>query len=237
VVLGISPTLRNNNQFTLRSIKMSQVDRVLQAEIREGAGKGVARALRREGKIPGIIYGGDKGEIRIATNLKELFLQYSKGGFNSKLLDLEIGKEKLRVIPRAVQLNPVTDVPIHADFMRVTDSTKVHVFVKVKFLNEETCLGLKRGGVLNIIRRQVELICRADSIPTSLEVDLAEVNIGESVHAHNTTFPKGTSPAITTRDFTIAAIVGRAAEVEEEEVAAEAPAEGAAPAEGEAAAE
>ncbi|MCE3231751.1 MAG: large subunit ribosomal protein [Rickettsiaceae bacterium] len=203
---------------------------VLQAEKREGAGKGVARALRREGKIPAIVYGGKEPETRIATPLKELSLQYLRGGFQSKLIDLEIGGKKLRVIPRAVQLDPVTDVPVHADFMRVNDDTKVHVFVKVKFLGNDVCPGLKRGGVLNIIRRQVELICRADSIPSVLEVDLSELNIGESVHSHSISYPAGVSPAITTRDFTIAAIVGRAAAETADASAEAAPAEGAAPA-------
>jgi large subunit ribosomal protein L25 len=207
---------------------MSKSVAILKAEVREGAGKGVARALRRESKVPAIVYGGKEPELKIATPLKELFLEYSRGGFNAKLIDLEIGSKKVRVVPRAVQLDPVSDVPVHADFMRVNDDTKVHVFVKVKFLNTETCIGLKRGGVLNIIRRQIELICRADSIPSVLEVDLAKVNIGESVHSHSVTYPSGVAPAITSRDFTIAAVVGRAAEVAETPAAdAGAPAAGA----------
>ena len=198
---------------------MSKVNEVavLQAEIREGSGKGVARALRRDNKIPAIIYGGNKEEIKMATPLKEFFLEFRRGGFKSKLLELDFGKEKIRVVPRDVQVHPVTEAPIHADFLRVENDTKVHVFIKVKFLNSEQSPGLKRGGVLNIIRREVELICRADSIPALLEIDLTGVKIGDSLHAHSIHFPDGVEPAIKDRDFTIAAIVGRSMKTEEEE--------------------
>ena len=202
----------------------------LKAEKRDASGKGAARALRREGKTPAIIYGGKGEEISIATEQKELVVQYMKGGFSSKIVDIEIGKEKVRVIPRDVQLHPVTDVPLHADFMRVSDDSKVNVFVKVRFLNPEKSPGLKRGGVLNVIRRDIELLCRADSIPTKLEVDLSGFKIGQSVHAHHITFPNGVEPIIQDRDFTIAAIVGRGIkeDSDEEEATAEASEEGAA---------
>jgi large subunit ribosomal protein L25 len=221
--------------------KMPNV-KAIQAELREGSGKGAARALRRTGQIPAIIYGGNKDEVKISTNLKEFFLEYSRGNFRSKIFDLQLGKEKIRVLPRDVQLHPVTDVPVHADFYRVENDTQVHVFVKVRFLNTENCPGLKRGGVLNIVRREIELICRADSIPTILEVDLGKAKVGDSIHSHSITYPEGVHPAITTRDFTVAVILGRTAEEVEEEV--EAPEgeeaaegeEGAAPAEGAAAA-
>lgn len=205
---------------------------ILKAEPREDSGKGASRSLRRQGRIPAIIYGANKDEVKISTELKEIYKQFLRGNFSSKLVDLEIGKEKIRTIPCAVQLHPVTDVPMHADFLRVTDSTKVHVFVKVKFLNHEASPGLDRGGVLSIVRRQIELVCRADSIPSELEIDLSGLDIGESVHSHSVKYPEGTHPLITDRDFTIATIVGRTAEEEEEAPAAEGEA-----AEGEAAAE
>lgn len=196
---------------------MSKEVNALIAEVRENTGKGAARALRREGKIPAIIYGGKKEEQKIATDANELFKTYLRGNFQSKLLDLDFGKEKVRVIPCDIQLHPVTDAPLHADFKRVNNDSKVHVWIHVKFLNADKAPGLKRGGVLSIVRREIELICRADSIPTVLEIDLAGVKIGESLHSHSITFPEGVEPAIKDRDFTIATIVGRTMKTEEEE--------------------
>lgn len=188
----------------------------LQVEKRTTSGKGSSRAIRRAGNIPAIIYGGKGGEVSITTPLKELQRAYLQGGFESKIFELELGKEKIKTIPRAVQLHPVTDLALHADFMRVEDSSIVNVFVKVKFLNADKSPGLKRGGVLNVVRREIELLCRADSIPAKLVVDLEGFKIGQSVHAHNIDFPEGCETAITDRDFTIAAIVGRAAESADE---------------------
>jgi large subunit ribosomal protein L25 len=187
----------------------------LKAEKRELSGKGVARALRRNGQIPAIIYGNKTEEVSISTNLKELQKEYLRGNFTSRLYQIEIGKEKITVLPRDVQLHPVTDVVMHADFQRVQNDSKVHVLIPVHFLNRDKSPGLKRGGVLSIVRRQVELWCRADSIPEYLEVDLENVKIGESLHSHNIKYPEGVEPAIKDRDFTIAAIVGKKAETEE----------------------
>jgi large subunit ribosomal protein L25 len=200
---------------------------ILSAEKRQGVGTGSARALRREGKVPAIIYGGKGEEVSIALNAKELTLEFMKGHFSSKVVDLQIGKESIHVLPRDVQLHPVTDVVLHADFLRVTDDTKITAQVPVHFLNQETCPGIKKGGVLNIVRRDVELACSARNIPEYLEVDLAELEIGDSIHISHITLPKGSVPTITDRDFTIATLAGRTEEVEEEvaEVAVEAEAE------------
>ncbi|PIR38750.1 MAG: 50S ribosomal protein L25/general stress protein Ctc [Alphaproteobacteria bacterium CG11_big_fil_rev_8_21_14_0_20_39_49] len=192
---------------------------VLKAEIREQSGKGASRALRREGKVPAIIYGNKKEEISVATDQKELQKEYLRGNLTSRIYDLEVGKDKISVLPRDVQLHPVSDVAIHADFQRVENDTKVHVLIPVHFLNRDKSIGLKRGGVLSIIRREIELICRADSIPEYLEIDLDGLKIGESLHSHSIKYPEGTHPAITDRDFTIAVIVGKTSQDELEEAA------------------
>lgn len=186
---------------------------VLKVEKRSGTGKGSSRALRREGKVPAIIYSEKNSDgVAVAINAKELSRLYMKGHFTSRLLDLEFGSEKTRVIPRDIQLHPITDNPVHADFMRVNDAKKVHVLVPIRLLNREQSPGLKRGGVLNIVRRDIELICRADSIPHHLEADLTGIKIGESLHAHSIALPNGVEFAIKDRDFTVATIVGRTAE-------------------------
>ncbi len=192
---------------------------VLKAELREGAGTGVARALRREGKIPAIIYGGKEGETSIALNAKELTFEFLKGHFSSKVVDLKIGKESVHVLPREVQLHPVSDAVLHADFLRVTDDTKIEVQVAVHFLNQDTCPGIRKGGILNIIRRDVELLCSARNIPEYIEVDVAKLEIGDAVHISNVKLPAGATPTITDRDFTIATIVGHTEETEEDEEA------------------
>lgn len=189
----------------------------LDAELREGAGKGLARALRREGKVPAIIYGGEEGEQSIALNAKELTLEVMKGHFASKVVDLKIGNKSVHVLPRDVQFHPVNDQVLHADFMRVTDNTTIHVQVAVHFLNQDACPGIKKGGVLNAVRRDVELYCSAKNIPEYLEVDLATLEIGDAIHISNVKLPAGATPVISDRDFTIATIVGRMAEEVEEE--------------------
>lgn len=189
----------------------------LDAEVRDGSGKGLARALRREGKVPAIIYGGKDGEQSITLNAKELTLEVMKGHFSSKVVDLKIGKQSVHVLPREIQLHPVTDKVLHADFMRVKDDTKIVVEVRVEFLNQDKCPGVKKGGVLNIIRRDVELLCSAKNIPDHIEVDVKDLEIGDSVHISNVKLPAGAEPTITDRDFTIATVAGRMAEEKEEE--------------------
>ena len=193
---------------------MAKEKPVLIAEKREKKGKGASRAIRREGKIPAIIYGNKTEEISIATDQKEIQKEYVRGNFTSRVYEIELGKEKITVLPRDVQLHPVSDIALHADFQRVENDTKVHVLIPVHFLNREKSPGLKRGGVLSIIRRDVELICRADSIPEFLELDLDGVKIGDSLHSHSVKYPEGVEPAIADRDFTIATIVGKTAKDE-----------------------
>ena len=156
---------------------------VFLAERREQSGKGPARQLRREHKIPAIIYGGDKEPLRIAMPLKEIRLELSKNPrFFSTVFELDFGGERLKVLPREAQLHPVSDDPLHVDFLRAEQGAVIHVDVPVRFVHEDQSPGLKRGGVLNIVRRTLELICPADAIPGEIVVDLAGREIGDSIH-------------------------------------------------------
>jgi large subunit ribosomal protein L25 len=195
---------------------MSGVVGTIGAELRDNTGKGVARSLRRDGRMPAIIYGGGKKEVKISLNVKDLTTEYSRGHFTSKIYVLDAGKEKFRVLPMDVQLHPVTDVPEHADFLHVEPGSEIRVNVKVVFRNADKSPGIKRGGVLNVIRHDVELLCREDRIPTKLEADLSGLQIGDSLHISNITLPEGARPTITNRDFTIATIVGRMKDEAEE---------------------
>ncbi len=176
------------------------------AEKRERAGKGVARALRREGLVPAVIYGDNKEPEGVSLSRKDFTKLYNTGRLMSTLLDIEVDGKKTRVLTRDLQLHPVRDDIMHADFLRLSKGTKIAVEVQVIFLNEDTCPGLKTGGVLNVVRYTVELNCPADSIPDSIEVDLASVNMGDSVHISDITLPDGVVPVISDRDFTIATI-------------------------------
>jgi large subunit ribosomal protein L25 len=176
------------------------------AQARGGTGKGPARQLRRDGRVPAIIYGEHKDQQMISLEARALRRQLTNPRFFSTLCSLELSGESIRVLPREVQLHPVTDNPIHADFVRVSRGTTITVEVQVVFLNEETSPGLKRGGVLNVVRREIELVCPADSFPGQIELDLATADIGDSLHISQVTLPEGVHPTITDRDFTIATI-------------------------------
>ena len=190
-----------------------------QAQTRENTGKGPARRLREDGKIPCVLYGMKKNTIILTLDEKALHQEFKKGGFTSRIFALEADgkKEKQHVLPKAVQLHPVTDMIEHVDFLRVNKDSHVSIFVKVHFLNKDKSPGLKRGGVLNIIRRRIELMCKADSIPENIEVDLSGMQIGDSIHISSISLPEGTAPTISDRDFTIAAIVGRVAKTEDDD--------------------
>lgn len=203
----------------------------LQAEEREGAGKGVARALRREHKIPAVIYGDKKAPVNITLPAKEANVEYNKGHMFTTLCDLKIGSDKHLVLARDIQVHPVTDVVQHIDFLRVSAKTKIHVAVPVHFSGYEGSPAEKGGGVLNITRHEVELACQATAIPDDLHVDVSGVEIGDSVKSSAITLPDGAKFVIDDRDFTIATVIAPRAVIEE------APAEGEEGAEGEAAAE
>ena len=179
----------------------------LKAQARSGVGKGAARALRRQGLIPAVIYGDKKPPLAIAISTNEANKRIYAGGFLSHILTLDVDGEKHQVIPRDYQLDVVMDQPIHIDFLRVSGNSKLHVEVHVQFINEEKSPGLKRGGTLNVVRHTVELIAPANEIPEHVTVDLSGTDIGDSIHISAVTLPKGVTPAITDRDFTIATLV------------------------------
>jgi large subunit ribosomal protein L25 len=195
----------------------------LRIEKRAGVGKGAARAARRAGLVPAIIYGGDGEPEPAAVSLRELNKLLEQGGFMNALVDLVGDGGTTKVLPRDIQFDVVTDWPLHIDFLRVSERTVLHIEVPVLFLNEDTCPGLRRGGVLNIVRHAVEVVCRADAIPEHIEVDLANAEIGDSLHISAVALPEGVRPAITDRDFTIATVAApNVRETTDEEEAAEA---------------
>lgn len=200
----------------------------LTAETRDKSGKGVARSLRREGKIPGILYGKGSEPVSLSLTLNEVRQQYLKGRFQNRVIELKLGGKTVQALPRDVQFHPVTDVIEHVDFLKVEAGTLVHVNVPVKFLNADKSLGIKRGGALNIVRHDIEFVCKPDSIPAHIEVNIQSMDIGSSIHIADITLPAGITPVIK-RNFTIATIAGRGKEEEEAPVAAAAaPAAGAA---------
>jgi large subunit ribosomal protein L25 len=223
---------------------MSQMTAIV-VEPRERAGRGAARVVRRQGRVPGVIYGGKEAPAMVTLDIRDLRDAYEKGGFMSRLVELSIAGKAHKVLPRDVQLDPVSDRPVHVDFLRVSADTRVKVAVPMQFTDHEQSPGLKRGGVLNVVRHQVEVYCRADAIPDHLTASLADFDIGHSVHISGVKLPEGVRATITTRDFTIATIAPPTVYVEEVVVAptaataegeAAATAEGAVPAEGAAAA-
>ena len=189
---------------------------VLAATAREMVGKGSARAIRREGRVPAVIYGDGKAPIAISIERKKLVRDMSTGNFLTTIYDVKVGTESNRVLPRDVQLHPVTDIPEHVDFLRIGANTTVAVEVTVEFINEDDCPGLRAGGVLNVVRYAVEVLCRPDLIPNSIVVDLAGTELGDSLHISAVSLPDGVTPTITDRDFTIATIAAPTAVVDEQ---------------------
>ena len=198
----------------------------IKATARPQAGKGAARQVRREGKVPGVIYGDKQPAVIVALDSNDLAKVIGKGKFLTTLFTLDVDGKKTRVIPRDVQLDPVKDFAIHVDFQRVGPGGKIRVNVPCKFINEGASPGLKRGGALNIVRHDVEVICSADAIPPFFEFDLTGLEIGRSIHISATKLPDGVTTIIRDRDFTVATIVG--AKAQEEEVKPTAGAEAAA---------
>jgi large subunit ribosomal protein L25 len=180
---------------------------VLTANARGKVGKGSAREARRQGNIPAVIYGDKKSPIPIVVEQKILVRHLSTGGFFNTLFDIDVNGELNRVLPRDVQLHPVTDVPEHVDFLRVSATTKVSVEVPVEFIGDDVSPGIKSGGVLNVVRYTVEVSCTPDLIPNTLLLDLSNAEIGDSLHISAVNLPEGVTPTISDRDFTIATIV------------------------------
>ncbi|HET9149100.1 MAG TPA: 50S ribosomal protein L25/general stress protein Ctc [Alphaproteobacteria bacterium] len=201
----------------------------LPARARDRAGKGAARSTRRAGLIPGVIYGNHETPVLVALEPRHLVPQVNKDGFFTRMIDLDLDGKKHRVLPRDVQFHPVSDRPEHVDFLRVSATTRVTVGVPVRFINEAAAPGIKKGGVLNVVRHTIELVCQADKIPSALTIDLTGREIGDSIHISHIALPEGVTPAIR-RDFTVATVAAPTVQAEEvpAAAAAAAPAEGAA---------
>lgn len=179
----------------------------LPAETRDRAGKGASRALRREGRVPAVVYGGNEEPLAIHVEEKLLIKQLGTGHFFNSIVEVEVGGKTVKALPKDVAFHPVSDRPLHADFLRLSANATVHVNVPVVFANEEASPGLKRGGVLNIVRHELELVCEADKIPDDIAIDVAGFDVGDSIHISHVKLPAGSKSAITDRDFTIATIV------------------------------
>ncbi|MDF8335428.1 50S ribosomal protein L25/general stress protein Ctc [Novosphingobium cyanobacteriorum] len=179
----------------------------LAAETRDRVGKGASRVLRREGRIPAVIYGEKQDPIAIHVEEKALVKALGTGHFFNSIVELTVGGETVRTLPKDVAFHAVTDRPEHADFLRLSADHAVHVNVPVVFANEEKSPGLKKGGVLNIVRHELELVCTPDAIPDEIAIDVSGYDVGESIHISAVTLPAGVKSAITDRDFTIATVV------------------------------
>src|SRR5215469_5184069 len=192
----------------------------LPAEARDRAGKGASRALRREGRVPAVVYGEKKEPLSIHVEEKLLSRMLSTGHFMNSVIMIDYEGKPQRTLPKAVDFHPVTSRPIHVDFLRISEHTKVHVAVPVRFDYEEASPGLKRGGVLNVVQHELELVCDAAHIPNEIHIPLDGLDIGDSVHISEVNLPDGVLPANQDEDFTVATIVAPSAMKAEEEEAA-----------------
>ncbi|MBL8833316.1 MAG: 50S ribosomal protein L25/general stress protein Ctc [Rhodospirillales bacterium] len=204
----------------------------LAATARERAGKGAARATRRDGRVPGVIYGDKAAPTLISLDPRDIMREASKAGFFTRLYDIEVGGKTHRVLPRDVQFHPVNDKPEHIDFQRVGASTRVRVEVPIKLENLDKAPGVKRGGVVNLVRHEIEVWANPGTIPSRIVIDMAGLDIGDSVHINSVKLPEGVKPTIA-RNFTVVALRAPSVQKAEEEKPAEAAA-AAAPAAGDA---
>jgi len=192
----------------------------LRAEPRSGTGKGAAFQIRQKGLVPGVIYGGKEEPQNISVDYRTLERHVETGTFLTTLLMLEVDGKKTRVLPRALQVDPVSDRPVHIDFMRLSEGAKIRIAIPVHFRNQGESPGLKRGGVLNIVQHEIDVICPADNIPDTIEVDLTGLDIHDSIHISSVTLPEGVKSIIRGRDFTICSIVAPTSVIEEQKAAA-----------------
>ena len=199
----------------------------LPAEARDRAGKGASRALRREGRVPAVIYGGKEDPVAIHVEAKELVRQLGSGHFMNSIVMIDVNGKKVRTLPKDVAVHPVTDRPTHVDFLRLAKDAKITVAVPVVFVNEDDSPGLRKGGVLNVVRHELDLVCESDKIPDQIELDVTGLDVGDSIHISHVTLPAGSESAITDRDFTIATIVAPSALKQSERAAEEGEAEAA----------
>lgn len=192
----------------------------LPAEARDRGGKGASRALRREGRVPAVVYGDKKEPLSVHVEEKLLAKMLSTGHFMNSVIMIEVGGKKNRTLPKDVQFHPVTSRPVHVDFLRIGEHSQVNVNVPVRFDNEEASPGLKRGGVLNVVVHDLALICDASEIPDEIHIDLTGLEIGDTLHISQVKLPKGAKVANEDEDFTVATIVAPSAMKAEEEEAA-----------------
>ncbi len=212
----------------------------LSAETRDRVGKGASRALRRDGRVPAVIYGNKQDPQGIHLNARELMKQLMTGHFMNSVIMVDVGGKQVRTLAKDVAFDVVTDQPIHVDFLRISKNATVTVAVPVVFTNEDDAPGIKRaGGVLNVVRHEIELVVEASNIPTEITIDLTGREVGDSIHISDVNLPNGAEPAVEDRDFTVATIVpptvptaedealdAEVAEAQSAEAAAEAEAEG-----------
>ncbi len=191
-------------------------DIILNVEVRDNTGTGGARAARRAGLVPGVLYGGSKDPVAVAVQAKEFRKALYSGKLLGHMVTLRHNKEDQKVIAKAIQFHPVNDQPMHFDLYRVDAHQEIRIAVPVHFTNHELSPGLKRGGTLNVVHHEVELLCHADEIPERLDHDLTGLDIGDSVRMSNIVLPKGVSAAHADRDFVVATVVGAAAQIAEE---------------------
>lgn len=193
---------------------------VLKAEARDRVGKGSSRAIRRQGNIPAVIYGDSKDPLGIILPQKDVSIMLHRGGFMTNILEIDVDGTKHKVLPKDYQLDPVKDFLMHVDFLRVSSKTVVTVNIPVHFENEDNCPGLRKGGVLNIVRHEVEVNCPASDIPESFTIDLGEAEVGDTLNVSAITLPDNVTPTITDRDFTIVTIQAPGGGVEDDDVEA-----------------
>ena len=192
----------------------------LPAETRERNGKGASRELRREGRVPAVVYGQKKDALSIHVEEKLLTRMLQTGHFMNSVVMVEVGGKPTRTLPKAVDFHPVSSRPIHVDFLRISEHTKVNVAVPMRFDNEDASPGLKRGGVLNVVVHELEIVCDAAHIPSEIHIALDGLEIGDSIHISAVKLPEGVVPTNTDEDFTVATIVAPSAMKSEEDEAA-----------------
>ncbi len=200
-------------------------DIILNVEVRDGTGTGSARAARRTGMVPGILYGGELDPVAVSVKINEFRKALYSGKLLGHMVTLRHKNEDQKVIAKAIQFHPVNDQPIHFDLYRVSAHQEIRIAVPVHFTNHELSPGLKRGGTLNVVSHEVELLCHADEIPERLDHDLTGLDIGDAIRMSAISLPKGVRPAHAERDFVVATIAGAAAQIAEEAAEAAAAAE------------
>jgi len=185
-----------------------------EAELKEEAGKGAARAARRAGRVPCVIYGGNEKEVMLTIPVNKLDKEIKKGGFRTNIVEIKMGGKTITTLPKEFQLHPVSDLPEHVDFLRIGKDTTVKVGVTVKVIDEDKAPGIKRGGIINIVSRVIEFECHPSKIPHNIEVSLAGLEIGDNIHISKIKLPEGISP-VSKEDFTVVSITGRTEETDE----------------------